>query len=135
MRRSLWSAMLIGLALPAALAAQQAQPGVIVVSQQKCENVDELNDWMRANAAPILNDLVEEGQLLGWGILGHMWGDEWNHVVYYLARDNASFHAAFGEFFGRLMRAQPDVMARFEAWCSDHRDNIYSVVMTEQSTM
>lgn len=116
------------------VAAQQEAPGIIVVSQQKCENVGELNDFMRANLAPILNEMVAEGRLLGWGVLGHAWGDEWNHVIYYSARDLTTFEAAFGEAFSRLTRAHPNAIQLLEDNCSGHRDNIYRVVMTDQTT-
>lgn len=125
------------LALPGTGSAQQQppQPGIIVVSYQKCHiaTLDELNAYFRRHSAPILNALVREGRLLGWGVLEHAWGDEWNNVVYYLARDLQTFHAAFNEYFGRLMQSDPNVMQAFGGFCSEHKDNIYSVVMTEST--
>lgn len=131
----IWSAVFIAFVVPVPAAAQQApSEGVLIVSYQKCERVDEMNEWFRANAAPIFNDLVDEGRLVGWGILNHAWGDEWNNVAYYVAPDLSTFHAAYGEAFRRIGETDPDMMARFESHCTEHKDNIYSIVMTDQST-
>lgn len=123
---------------PMALSAQEAppQPGVIVVSEQKCDfsTLGDLNDYFRANAAPILDELVAEGRLIGWGVLGHLWGDEWNNIVYYSATDLATFHGAFNEYFERLLQHDPNAMQTLAQHCTEHRDNIYSVVMTSAST-
>jgi hypothetical protein len=40
---------------------------------------------MEENGAPILNDLVEQGKLINWGVLTHAWGDEHNWNVFYVA--------------------------------------------------
>jgi len=123
---------------PLSVFAQQPQQpaqqptGVLVVSYQKCNfaKMDELHAWWRQNAAPILDDLVRQGRLLSWGVNQHNWGDEWNNVVYYGARDLTTFHSAFNEFFRRFSQREPNLMQRFAEFCIEHRDNIYSIVMT-----
>lgn len=120
------------LLLPAAVAAQEAemeQPGTIVVSQNICQDVSEANEWGREIAGPVLDELVAEGRLLGWGILNHGWGDEWNFVIYYAAEDIPAFHTAFGEFFSRATERHPDFLERLESNCTRHKDNIYRVVI------
>ena len=118
-----------GVATP--VIAQQTpapQPGVFVLSPNKCDQarIGELNDWVRSSTAPILNDLVREGRLMGWGVLTHAWGDEWNWVLYYTARDLNTFHAAFQEFARRLAEREPNFMQRLAGFCTEHKDNIYA---------
>ena len=112
--------------------AQQQAPSVIIVSENKCNftKLTDLNNWFRDNAAPILNDLVKEGKLLSWGVLSHFWGNEWNNVVYYTGRDLGTMNAAITEYAQRLQQRVPNWMQNVGGWCSEHRDNIYGVVMT-----
>jgi hypothetical protein len=114
----------------------QQSPGVLVVSLQKCHftTMDRLDAWWRANAAPILNQLVRDGKLQAWGIFEHAWGDEWNWGIYYVARDIPGFMATFDQFFGQLHQRQPQFMQTFEQYCTEHKDNIYDLAMTEMST-
>lgn len=138
MRNLLIAAAAIGVAFPNALSAQQtqqatqAQQGIVVVSSSKCkfDKLTEVNNWMRQTGAPILNDLVKQGRLINWGTLMHMWGDEWNSVTYYSARDLNTFSAAFSEFFRRAMQADPTTMQRISEWCTEHKDNIYTTVVS-----
>lgn len=138
MIRILAGAVLAVAVLPAVAASQQQdamQPGIVVVSSQKCafDKLPEINQFWKENNAPVLDDLVRQGKLMGWGVLEHMWGDEWNNVVYYTARDQATFNAAFGEFWRTLMKNFPDIQKRFAGWCSEHRDNIYRVVLVNSA--
>lgn len=115
----------------------QPMPGILVVSSQKCAlgQLEAAQTWWRTNAAPVLNQLVRDGRLMGWGLLEHAWGDEWNDVSYYIARDLPTFHAAFGTFWQGIAQRDPQFMQTFQRMCSAHKDNIYSFVMTETSTM
>ena len=108
---------------------QPARPGVIVVSQNKCRldavaRVDSLN---AAVFYPILDEMVRDGRLLSWGVLDHLWGDEWNVVIYYTAADLAAFNAAFSEVGRRLTQRQPNFMTGLGQYCTEHKDNIYGV--------
>jgi hypothetical protein len=110
--------------------------GVLVVSQQKCKftTMPQLDAWWRANAAPILNDLVRQGRLRAWGVFEHAWGDEWNWGIYYIGNDLPTFMTTFDGFFAELHRRQPNFMATFESFCTEHRDNMYDLAMTETTT-
>lgn len=121
---------------PAQPAAQQA-PGILVVSAQKCRftALENFKRLMREDAAPVLNDLVKQGRLISWGVLEHAWGDEWNMVIYYSARDLNTFQAAMTDYFGQLMKKDPQLMQKFESYCSEHKDNVYSIAMTNNTTM
>jgi hypothetical protein len=117
-------------------ATQQAAPGILVVSAQKCSftGLADMKRWMRESSAPILNELVRQGKLNSWGLLDHMWGDEWNLVIYYSARDLNTFQSAFGEYFGQVLRKDPQALQKFETACSEHKDNIYNIVMNNTTT-
>ena len=114
----------------------QQSPGVLIVSMQKCHFVgmDQLDQWWRANAAPILNQFVRENKLQAWGVFEHAWGDEWNWGIYYVAKDFPTFHATFDQFFTMLRQRQPQFMQTFEQHCTEHRDNLYELAMTEMTT-
>ena len=57
-----------------------AQGPTVVLSQNKCDyrELENLNQTMAEISGPILNNLVDQGKLLSWGVLQHGWGDEWN---------------------------------------------------------
>lgn len=114
---------------PAAGVQPAMQPGVVVVSYNKCSmrapaQLDSLNALA---FFPALDELVNERRLLGWGALGHAWGDEWNYVIYYTAENVAAFHSAFNEAVRRVGQRRPDVWDMFGTLCTEHKDNIYSV--------
>jgi len=147
MIRKLMVAALAAVLVPCAARAQQPagaaqnpqmqpSPGVLVVSLQKCHfaGMEQLDGWWRANAAPILNQLVRENKLQAWGVFEHAWGDEWNWGIYYVAKDFPTFHAAFDQFFATLGQRQPQFMNTFEQHCTEHRDNMYELSMTEMTT-
>jgi hypothetical protein len=115
---------------------QPPQPGVVVVSYNKCgldapARVDSL-----ATIAfyPVLEDLVREGRLLGWGVLTHNWGDEWNYIIYYTAANTAAFHSAWDELIRRVRQRRPNFMADFTPYCTEHKDSIYGVMRVGAAT-
>ncbi|HEX6559897.1 MAG TPA: hypothetical protein VF021_10555 [Longimicrobiales bacterium] len=132
-----WMAVVVAAAVsPSVSIAQQQQPamqpGVVVVSYQKCafDKLPEFNQFWKQTVGPLLDEQVKQGKLLSWGMLEHSWGDEWNSVLYYTARDLNTFDSSFGEVFSRLLQKEPNLMQRFSTWCTEHKDNIYSVVAT-----
>ena len=137
--RTLRAFLLALCALSASATAQQPartgsadaapQPGVVVVSYNKCAfNAPARIDSLSAVAFfPVLDELVRERRLMGWGVLGHAWGDEWNYVIYYTAADLQTFDAAWRELVARVERRDPGLFGRITPLCSEHRDNIYSV--------
>lgn len=132
------TALLTVLALAPALAAQQqpagqapAAPGTVVVSANICatQSLTRVNEFATQQFGPILDELVREGKLMGWGVLNHAWGDEYNWVIYYSAKDQATFATAFGEAVRRTNQRHPGAFDAILPLCSQHRDNIYSVVV------
>lgn len=112
----------------------QNQNNIIAVSYYKCQfdKIEEVNGMMRQESAPVLNKLVDQGQLLDWGIRTHYWGDEWNYIIYYVAEDLGTFEEAYGEFFSQIMESNPKALTEFTALCPEHKDNIYHQVMGYQ---
>lgn len=108
---------------------QPAQPGVVVVSYNKCAlDAPARLDSLNALAFyPVLDELVRDGRLMGWGVLTHAWGDEWNYVIYYTAASTVAFHGAWDELVRRVRQRRPNFMADFTPACTEHKDNIYSV--------
>lgn len=110
--------------------SDESDDAIVVVSYFKCglDAIPEVAQMTRELTKPILDRLVREEMLLGWGALTHYWGDEWNYIVYYNATDLGAFETAFTEFVESMMEESPDWMSNWSSLCTEHKDNIYSVV-------
>lgn len=119
-----------GMALGQNQEAEEADNNILVVSYFKCQydKMPEVRNMVDVLSAPILNNLVDEGKLQSWGSLNHLWGDEWNFIIYYNAGSLGAFEKAHEEFFSQSMESNPEWMEEFSTLCSEHKDNIYSVV-------
>lgn len=117
-------------------ASQPPRPGVVVVSYNKCalDRVARVDSLAAIAFYPALDEAVREGKLLSWGVLGHSWGDEWNFVIYYTATSANAFHDAFAEVVRRVGQRRPNFMGDFAPHCTEHRDNIYSVMRVSTAT-
>jgi len=77
--------------------------------------------------APAFDKLVDEGKLYSWGFDTHAWGDEWNVMVHYVAKDFASFQSAWGDGLKMFTESIPeelnDEMTRM---IKAHKDGIYT---------
>ena len=105
------------------------KPGWLVFSQNMVEgmNVGKVNAQIDSITVPIMNELVDEGKLLGWGQLNHAWGDEWNVNFYYITESQSAFIEFWEEFIKRLSERHP---GSYEVWApliKAHKDNMYSV--------
>lgn len=129
--------VLVALLLAGPAGAQetpQQPPAGVVVSQNVCDfgAVDELNQMVRQHWAPVLDRAVREGELTGWGVLTHLWGDEWNWVVYYSGPNAGTLSQRVSRLLGEIFGAMPgDAMAQLGRMCTAHKDNIYTVAMTQ----
>jgi len=112
-----------------AQAAAAQTPGIVVFSQNKCAeiNVPKVRAMADSVTGPVLDELVREGKLTGWGMLGHLWGDEWNVNVWYSAPTQRAFLDAWDELLKRTSARHPGWYAQFVVLCSEHKDSIYSV--------
>lgn len=128
-------ALVFALLLSTPAAAQQPTSGV-VVSENICDfgAIDDLNTMVREHWAPVLDRAVREGTLTSWGVLNHLWGNEWNWVIYYGVPDANTGAQTVSRLLGEIIGAMPgDPMADFGRRCSAHRDNIYAVAVMQSA--
>jgi len=76
---------------------------------------------------PILDEMMKKGKLLGWGVLEHAWGDEWNWNIYYAVESHAAFLEFWKAYIAKLNERHPDWRKQIKGLCTAHKDNIYSV--------
>ena len=77
---------------------------------------------------PVFDKLVDDGKLIEIGSLTHSWGDEWNVVGYYKAKDLASFEKSWAQGYKKFADKTPqNVRNRITAMIIEHKDNIYQI--------
>ncbi len=105
------------------------KPGWFVLSQNMVplSDVEELNVLSDSLFVPILNELVDEGKLLSYGLLSHAWGDEWNYNIYYITKDYPAFIEFFNEYVKRVTEKQSDALSKAVSLIKAHKDNMYSI--------
>ena len=74
------SAVILIFVITGNIFAQSEEKPVLVVSFQKVKlsDIQTVNKMINRKFAPILNALVDEKMIGGWGLFNHAWGDEWN---------------------------------------------------------
>jgi hypothetical protein len=112
--------------------ATAAHAQTLVLSQNKCaldkqDQVRRLADslWM-----PVAQELVNEGKLTSVGSAYHAWGDEWNVIIWYIAPTINAFNTGFNDLVTRINQRHPTLFPQFGAWCSEHKDSIYTMGRT-----
>lgn len=85
------------------------------------------NKMLDSVFAPVLKQLVDEGFLISWGQFTHLWGDEWNFNIYYIAKDMAAFDKFWEEYVTRVNKKFPDAFANTTKYFQAHKDNIYTL--------
>lgn len=113
-------------------AKEKTKPKTLVFSQNKVQMADmgKVNKMIDEVFAPILNQLVDEGMLYGWGQLNHAWGDEWNLNIWYSAENMGSFYKFWGEYIKRVREKHPKAFGEATKLFQAHKDNIYSIVQS-----
>ncbi len=82
---------------------------------------------MNEAGRPVAQQMVDDGTLLGWGMMTHSWGDEWNVLFYLATPDGTDFMETAGELQNRQIEAFGDESnARFLENCTEHKDSIYT---------
>ena len=103
---------------------------IMVVSQNKVvfSSVKDYNELSEKYWQPIFDKLVDEGKLDEWGSLNHYWGDEWNVVAYYKAKDIASFEESWTEGYALFKESTPqNVRNKIMKMIVEHKDSIYQL--------
>ena len=103
---------------------------IMVISQNKVvfNKMKEYHELSEKFWNPVFDRLVDEGKLDEVGTLGHAWGDEWNVVGYYKAKDIASFEKAWSEGYQEYAKKTPqNVQNKIQAMIIEHKDSIYQL--------
>jgi hypothetical protein len=106
------------------------QAQIMVISQNKVvfNKMKEYHELSEKFWNPVFDKLVDEGKLDEVGTLGHAWGDEWNVVGYYKAKDIASFEKAWSEGYQEYAKKTPqNVQNKIQAMIIEHKDSIYQL--------
>ena len=108
-----------------------AQSVTVVLSQNKCKmnKLGELTTMIEENGSDILNELVEQGKLINWGVLTHAWGDEYNWNVFYVAESHEKFLEAWNEFIAKANENDPEFADKLWEICWEHKDSIYTQIL------
>ena len=118
----------IGLIIILFVTYSQAQIMVISQNKVKFSSVKEYHELSEKYWNPVYDKLVDEGKLDEVGSLSHAWGDEWNVVGYYKAKDIASFEKAWSEGYEEYVEKTPqNVRNRIQAMIIEHKDSIYQL--------
>jgi len=112
------------------ITAQSEEQPTLVCSFQKVKMSDmsAFNKLVKEKFAPILNSMVDDKMLLGWGQFNHAWGDEWNLNVWYIVKDMESFNKFWEEYINRVNEKQPDAWKELRGYIQEHKDNIYTIM-------
>ena len=118
----------IGLIIILFVTYSQAQIMVISQNKVKFSSVKEYHELSEKYWNPVYDKLVDEGKLDEVGSLSHAWGDEWNVVGYYKAKDIASFEKAWSEGYEEFVEKTPqNVRNRIQTMIIEHKDSIYQL--------
>ena len=103
---------------------------IMVVTQNKVlfEDVKEYHELGEKYWHPVFDKLVDEGKLDEVGTLGHYWGDEWNVVGYYKAKDITTFEQAWTEGYNNWKENTPKpIRDKISKMILEHKDSIYQI--------
>ena len=119
--------IVVGLVL--VVAAETEAQGTLVVSQNKCaaDKQAQITRMLDSLWIPVGQELVNEGKLTGMGTASHLWGDEWNIVLWYTAATTQGFLDGFAELVRRVQQRHPTLMTQFMGMCTEHKDSMYSM--------
>lgn len=84
-----------------------------------------LNEISDTVMGPILDELLAEGLIAGWGDLAHAWGDEWNANWWMSTANHAAFVTAWNELVSRVQERAPETFEESAKLVRRHRDNLY----------
>ena len=105
-------------------------PSGAIMLQQSIVPLTKLGDWnafMRDKSAPVLEEMLAEGLITGYGNLNHRWGSEWNTGFYLSAANVGGTFDAWGTFTTRMGERHPGWFQEAASMIEMHKDNIYSV--------
>jgi hypothetical protein len=108
---------------------EKAPKATVVISQNMVPlaQVGRYVELTKQYWAPAFDKLVDDGKLFSWGFITHAWGDEWNVVVHYVAKDFASFESAWNEGISAFYEDTPEeINDEMINLIEAHKDGIYT---------
>jgi hypothetical protein len=129
MVRSLLLALAV---MPLAAPPVQAQddPATRVYVAYHQINFGDLEEWIasyQANDVPLLEAMVEEGAITGFGARMHNTGGEYNWRFVVQGNDGTDFDAFWDAYLTRSAERDPAAFERMERMIQAHRDEIWNV--------
>ena len=88
---------------------------------------DRVDEIVKTQNAPVYDQMVKEGKMLGWGWLSHHTGGKWRRIQYYQASSVAGLLDAQTEMSKRLDGVDDKADKDFGKICNAHEDYIWEV--------
>lgn len=126
-RRLLLSLAFLALAAPPLLAQDQATRVYVAYYQISYGDLEEWLGSYNRLSVPILEALVEEGVVRGFGMRMHSTGGEYNLRFVVQGDDDTDFSAFWGQYLGRLTEADPADAERTARMIQAHEDEIWHI--------
>tara|TARA_B100001939_G_scaffold317874_1_gene304866 strand:+ start:189 stop:584 length:396 start_codon:yes stop_codon:yes gene_type:complete len=108
----------------------KAQQGFVMLNQNKIEFANQgkayklFDDYLN----PVWNELVDEGMIVSYSMMTHLWGDEWNLNYMIVAESHEAFLKAWSEGFRRIRSTMPqEKWDELMSYTLEHKDNLYSL--------
>lgn len=111
------------------LSVQAQGPPTMGTSFWNCNAgyIGDLVQEMTDVGLPIAQEMVDDGTIVTWGMMTHVFGDEWNVMFYVATPDGTPFMDTAAALQGAHFAALGDESnARFLENCSEHKDSIYT---------
>jgi len=124
--------VLLGIAAIAttAVAQEEEKPSVFTYATYFYCDVtgqDRVDEIVKTQNAPVYDQMVKEGKMLGWGWLAHHTGGKWRRIQYYQASSVAGLLDAQTEMNKRLDGVDDKADKDFGKICNAHEDYIWEV--------
>lgn len=135
LRRLFLSLALTALFAPTILAQEEANRVYVAYYQV---GYGDLGQWIadyQEHSVPVLQALVDEGMINGFGAQMHNTGGEYNFRQALRGNASTDWEAFWAEYFARSMERSPEAIARGNEMIQAHEDeiwNIEEVVMAEE---
>lgn len=113
--------------------AEEATPTHVIVRSFKC-NPQGTAVQIFQRGRGVVQEMIDEGKFVDYGLLVHNWGDEWNVVDFFVVDGLDSFFGNFSELLRRLNEADEEVgedeeeLPSLNEVCTEHKDSIYGIV-------
>jgi hypothetical protein len=123
-------ALVTGVVLAPAVGAQDApQATEVYVAYYKISFAD-MSQWIadyHEHSTPVLQDLVDEGVILGFGAHMHHTGGEYNIRQSILGNEETNFDAFWEAYLSRLIENDPTAFERGNRMIQAHADEIWEL--------